>query len=347
MPPLPTRRLPADFEQQSGLILTWPSETQDWADLLAVEHSLLSIAVIASCEQRVIIVVPRAALSLSLILAVQANGGLASNIACVNLPSNDIWARDHGPITIIDNDQARLQDFGFDGWGGKYPAEQDNLLTARIHRRGLLKSAQLDTHGWILEGGAIESDGAGTILSTRHWWHKRHPELDDEGISQKLNEHLGAVRVLLLDVEPLLGDDTDGHIDTLARFTSPETIVYQGCQDAGHPQFENLQNMADQLAKLKQADGTAYRLFELPMPGDYKNAEGHLLPAAYANFILLNNRVIIPTFDDPADEIACNMLKEAMPGRTFHTVNALPLIEQHGSLHCVCMQLPAALELPS
>ena len=197
---------------------------------------------------------------------------------------------------------------------------------------------------FALEGGAIESDGQGHLLTTWACLHQRHPEHTPKSLSQLLREHLKSAQVLMLDRGYLEGDDTDAHIDTLARFAPDNRIVFQGCQDADDSHFAELAAMRDQLAALHTADGQAFELLEMPWAEpifDAGGAEGdRRLAASYANYLIVNGAVLYPAYDDPADVEAGKILAAAYPDRQIVAVPCRPLIWQNGSLHCITMQLP-------
>lgn len=258
--------------------------------------------------------------------------------------SNDTWARDHGPLTVTHENRARLLDFTFNGWGGKYGAALDNTLTRRLHAQGAF-AAPLETVDLVLEGGSVEVDGAGTLLTTSRCLLSpaRNPKLDRAQIETRLQELLGVNRILWLEHGYLAGDDTDSHIDTLARLCDANTIAYVACDDASDEHFAELQAMAQELAAFRTAAGEPYRLVPLPWPRARLNEDGERLPATYANFLIINDAVLVPTYDDPADAIACERIASCFPGREIVPVPCLPLIYQFGSLHCVTMQLPAGV----
>lgn len=171
--------------------------------------------------------------------------------------------------------------------------------------------------------------------------NRNHLERMD--LEQRLRETLGFNRFLWLQHGYLAGDDTDSHIDTLARFSDPHTIVYQGCTDSADLHFEPLRAMAEQLRTFRTAEGNRYRLIELPLPAARHAEDGKRLPAGYANFLILNGAVLMPTYDDPMDAVALDRLRDCFPGREVFGIPCLALIRQHGSLHCVTMQLPAGV----
>jgi agmatine deiminase len=194
----------------------------------------------------------------------------------------------------------------------------------------------------VLEGGSIESDGSGTILTTTQCQlsPNRNPHLNQKEIEKKLKKWLGAKRVLWLKNGYLAGDDTDSHIDTLVRFCNETTIAYVACTDESDEHFTALKEMVKELRNFKTDDGNPYNLIALPMPDACFDADGDRLPATYANFLIVNGAVLVPTYDVPQDELALAQIKKAFPTRKVLGIDCKPLILQHGSLHCVTMQFP-------
>ena len=273
----------------------------------------------------------------------------------VDEPTNDTWARDHGFITLVDdNGHARLLDFRFNGWGEKFPASQDNAINRRLYDDGSVKGEYVDHQDFVLEGGSIESDGKGTIFTTSQCLlapHRNQP-LTKEQIEERLKEYLFADRVLWIDHGQLTGDDTDGHIDTLVRIAPNDTLLYVGCDDPQDEQYAELRLMEEQLRTFRTLDARPYRLLRLPLPRpiyDEKTTHHpsplthHLnrLPATYANFLVINGAVLCPTYAQPdLDDEALRIIGEAFPNRDIVGIDCRSLIKQHGSLHCCTMQFP-------
>jgi agmatine deiminase len=257
------------------------------------------------------------------------------------IDGNDTWARDFGPVTVIENGEPVLLDFGFNGWGLKFAADLDNLITHRLADAGAF-SAPLRTIGLILEGGSIESDGNGTLLTTSACLlsPNRNPHLGREALEAELAALLGSDRFLWLENGYLAGDDTDSHIDTLARLCPDDTIVHVTCDDPDDEHFPAISAMIGELWGFRTREGKPYRLIPLPWPKARFDEDGQRLPATYANFLVINGAVLVPTYRDINDESALSAVRLAFPGRSVIGVDSLPLILQHGSLHCVTMQLP-------
>ena len=312
----PTKRLPAEWEPQDAVLLAWPHENTDWAPVLKeARQTFEHIARAVERFQRVIRVAPDA----------------------FNIPTDDTWARDFGPITIEENGAPLLLDFTFNGWGNKFPAEQDNRITRALHQLGAFGSTPLRSIDLVLEGGSIESDGEGTLLTTAECLlnPNRNPNLSKEQIETALRKELGVDTILWLNHGALLGDDTDAHIDTLARLAPDRTIVYTACNDPADEHYDELKKMEHELEAFSD-----YRLLPLPWPAPKYDNEGHRLPATYANYLVINGAVLVPTYNDPADDSALAVVQKAFPDREMIGIDCSTLILQHGSLHCVTMQIP-------
>jgi agmatine deiminase len=333
-------RLPAEWEIQDGVLMAWPHEGTDWAYMLDdVRPVFADIIRHITRFERVILTAPHAA---SVAEYLVTAGVEITRVAICEIPNNDTWSRDFGPITVILNNKPTLLDFGFNGWGLKFPANFDNLISKQLKHQGQLRP-NLNTIGLIMEGGSIESDGLGTIMTTSECLlsPNRNPQLDKSEIEQALSSLAGAKRVLWLNHGGLAGDDTDSHIDTLARFCPDNTIVYQACDNPLDEHFEPLKLMEGELKSFTAPDGSPYRLVPLPLPMARFDEQAHRLPATYANFLIINGAVLVPTYRDTEnDRTALERIARIFPGRETIGIDCLPLLEQHGSLHCVTMQLP-------
>jgi agmatine/peptidylarginine deiminase len=336
-------RLPAEWEPQAAILIAWPHADTDWAERLEeVESTYVALAAAVTRFQPLIIVVADASLHAHVKAKLQATDADLTRIRFVELPYDDTWLRDSGPITLRDGNRFQLTDFHFTGWGGKFGAEQDDALIAGLVEAGVFGSATHKRVDWALEGGGIESDGEGTILTTWRCLTQRHPEQSREDMSAILRDSLHAKRVLWLDYGYLEGDDTDAHIDTLARFAPGERIVYQACSDAGDAHHDELQNMGKELFALRTRDGKPYTLYPLPWAKPIID-DDRRLAASYANYLIVNGGVLVPAYGDAMDDEAARVIGQAHPGREVVQVPCRPLIWQNGSLHCITMQLPAGL----
>lgn len=305
------RRMPAEWEQQSAVQLTWPHAQTDWAPILP-EITAVYEEMAREIRQR------------------------ESLLIVDDIPHNDTWARDHGFITVEQDGSLILLDFKFNGWGEKFPAELDNQINKHLFDRGTVKGTYEPHLDFVLEGGSIESDGQGTVFTTACCLmapHRNQP-LTQQQIEERLKLYLGAERIVWLNHGSLLGDDTDGHIDTLVRICPHDTLLYIGGDDE-HP---DLYEMEKELQTLRTLDGRPYRLLRLPLPRPIYD-EGERLPATYANYLVINGAVLVPTYNQPdLDAEAMRIIGQAFPDREIVGIDCRAVIRQHGSLHCCTMQ---------
>jgi agmatine deiminase len=329
-------------------MLTWPHAQSDWAPILhEVEPVFTAIAVAIARYETVLIACHDESVRARVARQLRAAGVPDARVCLHVAPANDTWARDHGPITVLCRSEPTLLDFEFNGWGGKYAYELDNLITRQLHTQGAFGDAPLETVQLILEGGSIEVDGQGTLLTTVRCLlaPTRNPGRARAQIEMQLANQFGLTRFLWLEHGYLAGDDTDSHIDTLARLCDPDTIAYVACDDPADEHYAELQAMQKELQAFRTASGQPYRLVALPWPRARFDDDGARMPATYANFLIINDAVLVPTYDDPADDTALARVRSCFPGREVIGIDCLPLIYQHGSLHCVTMQIPAGVML--
>jgi agmatine deiminase len=334
------RRLPAEWEEQDGILLAWPHENSDWSYCLSlVEPVFTEIAVQASKLERVVVV---ASDPDRVKLGLERSGADMARVSLFLLETNDTWSRDFGPVTVLEDGNPLILDFAFNGWGLKFPADKDNQVTKRLHQAGVFGATPFRTVGLVLEGGSIESDGAGTIMTTTECLlsPNRNPQLSKEDIEFFLAGQFGADRFLWVNHGFLAGDDTDSHIDTLARLCPGETILYMKCDRQSDEHYKPLLDMEEDLRSFRTRGGSPYRLVPLPWPAPKYDGEGIRLPATYANYLVTNNAVLVPTYRDKADETALGAIRGVFPEREVIGIDCLPLLLQHGSLHCVTMQIP-------
>jgi agmatine/peptidylarginine deiminase len=336
--------LPAEWQPQSAVQIIWPHPDMDWAPILsAAETSFSDIAVAVARRQPLLVVVRDSDHEARVRHLLRKADCPPANCRFALAASEDTWARDCGPLTVLGPHGPVLIDFEFNGWGGKFPSARDNALTLQLAEQGIFGDVPLIRPGRVLEGGAIESDGRGTLLLRSRCVidERRNPGFGQARMEELLSHWLGAERFLWLEHGDLLGDDTDGHIDTLARFTESGAIVYQACDDTEDPHYEPLQAMAAALGRFESPDERPYDLIPLPLPAPIHDPEdGRRLPASYANFLVINGAVLAPVYDDPADTEAMKRLGATFPGREVLPIDCRSLIRQSGSLHCVTMQYP-------
>lgn len=343
------RRLPAEWEAQQGVIVSMPDESMDWSYMLPEIHECYRriVEALVTTGSNVTVLAQDVAKALEVLQDVGQR-----NIRYVEVPLNDTWVRDYGPLTVseLSRRSGRLRlaalDCGFNGWGLKFAADKDNLATLRLHEADRLFSLKYhNCRGYEIEGGSIESDGKGTILTTTRCLcsPNRNGGLSKDEVAVHLNALFGADHILWLDHGALEGDDTDSHIDTLARLCPEDTILYTGCSDTDDSHYVELAAMKDQLLRFRTLSGEQFNLIELPLPDAiHDEDDGHRLPATYCNYLVTDNAVLVPSYAQPRkDELARKLVKVAYPDCEVVSVDCRALIRQHGSLHCATMQIPA------
>jgi len=335
-----------EFAPQSGVILAWPHAGTDWHLRLAeIESLYVQIAGVITRYERLLIICydtrHQAHVSRQL-----EGGNVEREAVCFAIArTDDTGVRDYGPLTVSRNGRPELHDFTFDGWGGKYPAELDNRVSRHLFDSGCFTTSEYRRQHLVLEGGSIDTDGCGTLLTTTRCLlgSGRNPGYDRSRLESWLHENLGIERFLWLEHGELAGDDTDAHVDMLARFSSPGTIAYSSCKAPDDEHYAPLAAMEQQLQTFRTHAGLPFELVPLPLPRAIRDEYGRRLPASYANFLIINGAVLVPVYDDPADAVALEALAGCFPGRRVEPLNCLPLIQQNGSLHCATMQLPAGV----
>ncbi len=337
----PRIRLPAEWEPQDGVMLTWPHAGTDWAPMLDTAVACFAAIVREIVKRERCLIVCRDAAEVR-----RALPDLYAELLICELETDDTWARDHGPISVFEDGCPCLLDFTFNGWGMKFAAARDNLITRELYRRGFFQPqvAYRNQLHRVLEGGAIESDGQGTLLTTATCLlsANRNDHYSKAELETFFKEAFGLDRILWLRHGYLAGDDTDSHIDTLARLCDARTIAYVQSDDPTDEHDDALRRMEEELRAFRTVDGHPYTLISLPMADPVHDPEdGHRLPATYANFLILNGAVLVPTYASPKDVLALERLDGAFPGREIVGIDCRPLIRQHGSLHCVTMHIPS------
>lgn len=337
------RHFPAEWAPQGAVMLIWPHDRTDWAPRLEQAEAAFAAFALAVTQFEPIVVVCRDDDVRRRALDRLSDIGCSrAAIATVLIDTNDTWARDIAPLAVRDDGRPILLDTGFNGWGAKFEHGLDAAFGA-----ALVDSAGFATLGYercdlVLEGGAVESDGRGTVLLNRPTVidPRRNPGIDAAAAEACLRDRLGAHRVLWLDVPPLPGDDTDGHIDTLARFCDERTIAHAAPHSPEDPAAPMLITLEEQLRELRTEAGEPYRLVPLPGPAPIATDAGAPCPASYANFLVVNGGVLVPSYADAADGPATERLQAAFPGRRALPVPARTFVTQAGALHCLSMQLP-------
>jgi agmatine/peptidylarginine deiminase len=339
-------RLLPEWADQDAVMLTWPHKGTDWADNLArVEPVYAELAKHITAQQQLVIVAHNEPLKTHIITLLNTANINLNRVHFVVSPTNDTWARDHGPLTcaaLTNSRQLKIYDFTFNGWGNKFASALDNQINRTLVNTLSNKNNQYQALDVVLEGGGIEINEHGVLLTTSECLlnKNRNPNLDPNDIEALLKNHLGATEFLWVDHGYLAGDDTDSHIDTLVRFAPNNTLVYVQCDDKSDEHFSALDAMEKQLQSFKTADNAPYNLIALPWPTAVFDDQQTRLPATYANYLIINNTVLVPTYDDANDKLALAQVQTAYPNRTIIGINCRPIIEQFGSLHCITMQLP-------
>ena len=326
-------RLKAEWERQNLILMAYPHKNSDWGeDLEAAKVPFFKMAQAIAYSELVYLLCDD-------VNEAKKDFCSTTNIIFIEAKYNDTWVRDYGPLSLDLDGKSALADFKFNGWGGKFEASLDNKITKFLHGKGYFGGAKLISLDYELEGGAIESDGLGTILTTKSCLlNPNRGAKEQTEVEDFLAKNLGAKRVLWIENSYLEGDDTDGHIDMLARFVSPDTIAYIKCEDPKDSHYKSLLEMEKELKSFKTIDGKAYNLVPLPFT-EPKFKDGERLPASYANFLITNKAIILPTYQSPKDKEAIKILKNLFPNKEIIPIPSLKLIEQGGSVHCSTMQV--------
>lgn len=345
-PPFGT--LPPEWAPQSATLLVWPHPRGDWAnDIASIEQAYDEMAMAITQRQIALIVCYDSDHRRHVAERLTRRGCTMMNVRLYVAPTNDTWVRDSGPLTVVDvNGQPHLLNFQFNGWGGKYRAGLDNALTPTLAAQEAFGTDVIDFE-MVLEGGSIDVNGTGSLLTTTACLltPTRNPTLNRTQIEQRLKSYLNVSHVLWLEHGFLAGDDTDSHVDMLARFCDPNTLCYTACTDPRDEHYGELTAMAVELLAMRDGNDQPFRLIPLPWPQAKWNAEGERLPASYANFLFINGAVLVPTYDDPADATALQIFRAIFPDREIVAIPSLALIHQRGSVHCATMQLPVGVVL--
>ncbi|MCG8317077.1 MAG: agmatine deiminase family protein [Pseudomonadales bacterium] len=341
-----TKTFLAEWSRQEAVLLAWPHPDTDWhpwlADIEASYHDL--VAAIAPYATPLILCKDNPHQNL---IQSRLGEALSNQVVFHVCPYNDTWCRDYGPISVGNQRTEHLLSFRFTGWGNKYQASDDNLVNKHLEH----------AHAWAvpvveinldLEGGAIETDGAGTLLTTEACLlaNNRNRSMNKSAIDKALQQHLGVDRVLWLRNGYLQGDDTDSHVDNLVRFANRNTLVYADCNNQKDPHFEALKAMEAELKCFTTRDGTAYQCIPLAIPEAIYEGDTRL-PASYVNFLILNEAIIFPIFNCEADESALSNIQKAFPQHRIVPINGRNFIKQYGGPHCATMQLPKGVLQPS
>lgn len=329
-------KFPAEWYPQKFVQLTWPHKDTDWAYMLPqAEECFKNIAREIAKRQKLLIVAP----DIELVKSQICNDVNMENVEFAQIQTNDTWARDHGGISVLIRNKPTVFDFQFNGWGLKYTANYDNLITEQLAKKGHIDAPLCNYRHFVFEGGSIESDGEGTLLTTSNCLlsPNRNAAMNKQEIEHHLLDAFGAKQLLWLNNGYLAGDDTDSHIDTLARLAPNDTILYVKCDDKKDEHYSALKAMEVELMQMKNLKGKPFNLIPLPMAQKVV-VDGERLPATYANYLIINKAVLVPTYNTPLDDIALTTIQQVFSDREVIGIDCSALICQHGSLHCVTMQ---------
>jgi agmatine/peptidylarginine deiminase len=329
------RRLIAEFEEQSFTQIIFPHAKSDWAEYLEeAQNTFINIINAIIKYQKCLVVCDN-------IESIKKRFSPNANLYFTEYETNDTWARDCSALCVQDGSDIKLLDFTFTGWGGKFEASKDNTMTQSLKECYDKEVVKADL---ILEGGGVESNGVDTILTTSECMlnKNRNAALSKEQMTQKLQKLFEMSKILYLNHGYLAGDDTDSHIDTLARFVDEKTIMYVKCEDKSDEHFKELKLMEDELKAY--AHEYNFKLIALPM-SDACYFEGERLPATYANFLFVNGAVLVPIYGVKQDAEALDIFKKTFPTKEIVGVDCFTLIKQHGSLHCVTMNFASGVTL--
>lgn len=337
--------LPAEWETAEAVLLSWPHEDTDWAPMLQQARSCYVEMIKAiSTRAKAVVIGPELDSARRMI----DDRSVIDRCIFVEMPTNDTWTRDYGPVCTIDKASGKVfaHDFTFNGWGLKFAANHDNMATRRLFSCGAVspRTEYCNELGFVAEGGGIDTNGNGDLLLTTAscaFSNNRNEELTREQVIDRLQRATGTRRVFVIEHGDIIGDDTDGHVDTLARFLSPEILAYASCDREDDDNYASLFEMERQIFDNKKELVGDGQLIPLPIPSPISDENGDRLPATYANFLILNGAVLLPVYaDEKYDRIAIERISAAMPGYEVVPIDCRALIRQHGSLHCATMQLP-------
>lgn len=338
-----TQHLPAEWSLQSAVMFSWPHTAMDWSseELVRVQNALMDMIEIIAKTQTVFIVANDNTVSENILSLLEQRQVPTHSVEVFQAKNNDAWIRDFGPIVIYENNQPTLIDFQFNGWGEKFPYENDNALTTALSKSDLFKNIPIVKSPLHIEGGGIESDGQGTLLATtRCLLNDNRQNPDQAELETELKKLLGLKRILWLENSELTGDDTDGHVDMLARFINPYTIAYAQCLQPDLPHYASLKAMAEELESFKQLNGEPYQLVPIPLPHQSgKNTLEHL-PQTYLNFLVTNEHVFVPQYNVPEDKPTLALMQTLFRDKHVLGIDTSALIEQGGGLHCATMHVP-------
>lgn len=336
-----TSRLASEWESQDAIVLVWPHRHSDWAPTLEqVEPVYLELCKYIGRHQAIILIAYDDAHVQEVRDKLDEAGIDCERMSFAAIPTNDTWIRDYGPVCTGSGPRKLLLDFRFDGWGQQYRWQLDDAVNARLGSDLQIKAAYRRVDQ-VLEAGNIEMNTQGVLLSSRTCFGRGGSLADTEFamLKRQLKGWLGCSQIHWLDGVRLAGDDTGGHVDTLARFCADDVIAYSACQNQRDPNHATLDRLSVQIGKINRQGDSRYELVPLPLP-DPLSLCGQQLPATYTNFLVTNHQVLVPVFHDQQDDFALRLLDELFPDREIIDIESQALISQRGGLHCAAMHIP-------
>jgi len=337
-------RMPAEWSRHSGTLLSWPANRETWPGerLNRVEKVYGDIVETLCRFEPVHLLIPDNTTEVRMRRILKDRSVNTANLILHRIPTNDVWVRDCGPIMLKKAGSAIITDWGYNAWGGKYPPyDDDNRIPEYFAAKYGIKRFN---PGIILEGGSIETDGEGTLITTKSVLlnPNRNPGLTAERIEYYLKEYLGMDRIIWLG-DGLAGDDTDGHIDDLTRFLNPHTLMTMVCEDAADVNYRALNENLEQLRDLRRSDGSRYEIIPVHLPEtriEGTTVDGsEYVPASYANFYIANDVVVLPVYDKKYDGGVVEMMQHYFPDRHIAPIPCADLVWGQGSVHCITQQL--------
>jgi agmatine deiminase len=337
-------RMPAEWEPHEATWISWPHKEESWPGKMHIIPKVMAEIIwhLAGSE-KVYINVGDAGMEEFVRGVLKESGIDLAQIDFYRIPTNDAWVRDHGPIFVVRESGSKRErailDWGYNAWGNKYPPyDLDDVVPSRIANQW---GMPLFEPGIILEGGSVDLNGRGTLLTSEQCLlnKNRNPKLSKAQIEQYLRDFLGVRHILWLG-DGITGDDTDGHVDDLTRFINPTTVVTMVEEDPADENYQVLQDNLERLRSMKDQDGRPLDIMLLPMPGrvDYENQR---LPASYANFYIANKKVLVPTYRHSNDARAISILQKCFPDREVVGIDCTDLVWGLGAIHCLTQQVPA------
>lgn len=329
-----------EWAQQRGVLLVWPHSDSDWqAQIPQIHQWYAQFIALVSPTQAVYVLCHDAQCEAQCQEQLTSLAFNPDNVHYLQVASNDTWIRDYGPLSL-QNAQGEIvwSNFQFNAWGGKYPFQLDNKISDFLAKQAF--AAPMTTHDWILEGGAIDVNEEGLLLTTAHCLlNSNRNRFSREQTVTLLQQTLGIKQLLMLEHGSLIGDDTDSHVDNLARFSNNRTILYCSCQDQQDPHYQPLLRMQQELQAWNSRQNNRYELVPIPLPKACFDTDGSRLPASYLNFLILNQVVIVPSYADPETESRLARQFQALfPQREIKFIASEVLVSQGGGPHCATLQ---------